>query len=83
MSTFSSNLENPTFTFQEVKVILLIKQGLSSKEIAIQLHVAETTIKTHRRNIMKKAGLKGKTAFTQFIFSFISPNIFLEKNKIK
>lgn len=47
MSTFSSNPENPPFTFQEVKVILLIKQGLSTKEIAIQLHVAETTIKTH------------------------------------
>jgi DNA-binding NarL/FixJ family response regulator len=61
------------FTFQEVRIILLIKQGMSNQQIAEQLHVAVSTVKTHRKNILKKMGLKGKTAFMHFVFSFIPP----------
>lgn len=61
------------FTFQEVRIILLIKQGMSNQQIAEQLHVAVSTVKTHRKNILKKIGLKGKTSFMHFVFSFIPP----------
>jgi DNA-binding NarL/FixJ family response regulator len=38
-------------TFQEIKIIHLIKVGLSSKEIANQLMISESTVKSHRKNI--------------------------------
>lgn len=68
---------NPTpylFTFQEVKIICFIKEGLSSQQIADQLQISVSTVKTHRKNIIKKIGLKGKTAFTQFVFAFTPPH---------
>lgn len=62
-----------SLTFQEVKIILYIKEGLSSQQIADQLSISVSTVKTHRKNIMKKVCIKGKTAFTQFVFSFTPP----------
>ena len=64
---------NPSFTFCEVRIISLIKQGLSNMEIANELSIEVTTVKTHRKNILKKMGLRGKTAFMQFVFLFIPP----------
>jgi DNA-binding CsgD family transcriptional regulator len=62
-----------SLTFQEVKIIHYIKEGLSSQQIADHLSISVSTVKTHRKNIMKKVGIKGKTAFTQFVFSFTPP----------
>jgi DNA-binding CsgD family transcriptional regulator len=74
-----SNTTNYSLTFQEVKIINYIKDGLSSQQIADKLIISIKTVKTHRQNIMKKVGLKGKTEFTQFVFAFTPPQISIKK----
>ena len=41
-------------TPREVEVLRALADGLSSKEIALRLGVAESTIKTHRINLYRK-----------------------------
>jgi len=43
------------FTPQELKILQLISQGKSNLEISQKLFVAENTVKTHRKNILKKS----------------------------
>jgi len=45
----------------ELKILKLIAQSNSSKEIAEQLFIAERTVEKHRSNIIIKLNLKGKT----------------------
>ena len=44
-------------SFAEKKVLGLIAQQLTSKEIAQSLFIAEKTVENHRSNIMKKLNL--------------------------
>lgn len=52
--TQSTSAETPLLTPREVEVIRLLAQGLTNQEIAQRLVVAESTIKTHIRNILRK-----------------------------
>ena len=47
-------------TPQEIKMVALIKDGKSSKEIADILAISETTVNFHRKNLRKKFGLKNR-----------------------
>ena len=47
-------------TPQEIKVVTLIKDGKSSKEISDILTISETTVNFHRKNLRKKFGLKNR-----------------------
>ncbi len=49
-------------TPQEMQIAALVKDGKSSKEIAEVLHVSETTVHFHRKNLRNKLGLKNRTA---------------------
>lgn len=51
---------------REREVLQLIAEGLSSPEIGRRLHLATTTVDTHRRNIMSKLGLHSVAALTKF-----------------
>ncbi|WP_346838048.1 LuxR C-terminal-related transcriptional regulator [Microbulbifer sp. SAOS-129_SWC] len=46
------------FTKREVEVIQLLSQGYTSRDIAEVLHIAENTVKNHRKSILSKAGAK-------------------------
>lgn len=48
-------------TPNEIKVALLIKQGMTTKEIARELNLSVNTIMTHRYKIRSKLGIKNKT----------------------
>jgi len=50
-----------TLSDQELKVLALIDEGLSNKQIAGQLHIAETTVKTHVSNILTKLNANRRT----------------------
>ena len=52
---------------REVEIIDLIKQGLSSKEIASKLDITLKTVEVHRHNILKKLNLKNTAALVNFI----------------
>ena len=49
------------FSFTEFKIIELIEEGLSSKEIAEKLFRSPYTINTHRTNIIRKSGKRSIT----------------------
>jgi DNA-binding NarL/FixJ family response regulator len=52
---------------REIEIVKLIKEGLSSKEIAIRLNIAARTAEVHRHNILKKLGLKNTASLVNFI----------------
>ena len=52
---------------RELDIIKLIKEGLSSKEIALQLDISLKTVEVHRYNILKKMKLKNTAALVNFI----------------
>ena len=62
------------FTFREIRIVNLAKEGLTNKEISILLQIEVSTVKCHRTNIMKKLGLKGKSEFVKYLLLKI-PNI--------
>jgi DNA-binding NarL/FixJ family response regulator len=54
-------------SLREIEVIKLIKEGLSSKEIADQLNISVRTAEVHRHNILKKLQLKNTAALINYI----------------
>lgn len=52
---------------REIDIVQLIKEGLSSKEIALKLDISLKTVEVHRYNILKKLNLKNTAALVNFI----------------
>lgn len=59
------NLENLDLSKREYEVLQAIALGLSNKEIADQLFVSESTIKTHVSNVLAKLNAKRRTQAIQ------------------
>jgi DNA-binding NarL/FixJ family response regulator len=54
--------ENPqALTDRETDVLSLLANGKANKEIALHLHISETTVKTHVSNILTKLGVPSRT----------------------
>ncbi|MGH9901075.1 MAG: response regulator [Pyrinomonadaceae bacterium] len=51
---------------REREVLQLIAEGRSSKEIAAKLGIGETTVKSHRNNIMEKLNIHDKAGLTRY-----------------
>jgi two-component system NarL family response regulator len=51
---------------REREVLQLIAEGLRGAEIARRLHIAESTVEVHRRNIMRKLDLHGVAELTRY-----------------
>lgn len=58
----------PLLTKTERKVIKAIAEGKTTEQISKELNSAESTIKTHRKNILRKLGLKGKNELIRYAF---------------
>jgi two-component system NarL family response regulator len=50
----------PRLTDREIEVLRLVAKGMSNKEIAAELVIAENTVKNHVRNILEKLQLKSR-----------------------
>jgi FixJ family two-component response regulator len=46
-----------SLSFTELRIASLVKNGITTEEIARQLHIAESTVRTHRKNIRKKLNI--------------------------
>ena len=53
--------DSPQLSEREVQVMELVVRGLSNKQIAAALEIAETTAKNHVKNILHKLGAQDRT----------------------
>lgn len=60
--------DSHNLTPREVEVLQLASQGLTYKEIASRLFVAESTVKNHMRHIMEKLHLRNRSEAIRFAF---------------
>lgn len=56
---------------RELEVVGLIGAGMTTREIAVELHVSVKTVETHRAHIMKKANLGSATKLVQFCVRWV------------
>ena len=54
---------------REEEIVRLIAKGLTNLEVAEKLFIAENTVKTHRKNILKKLGLTGTSQLALYAIS--------------
>jgi len=57
-----------TLTETEIKVLTLVGRGLSNQEMAEQLFVADTTVRTHLRHIFEKLRLRDRVQAVVFAY---------------
>ncbi|WKK84998.2 helix-turn-helix transcriptional regulator [Marivirga arenosa] len=73
-----SRISHAKLTFKELEVLSLCKKGLSCQEISDLLFISLETVKTHRKRIIKKLGLRGKQEFRQFIIELLKEDLIRE-----
>lgn len=56
-----THLASELLTRKEIQVLRLVADGLSNDQMADRLFVAETTVRTHLRNIHAKLGVRSRT----------------------
>jgi len=65
------NIEDNIFlTERELEVLKLISKGLTVKEIALKLYIAETTVIFHRNNLRKKFKAKNTAELISKAFQY-------------
>lgn len=62
----ASEGETPILTRREREVLRLIAEGTRSTAIGAQLHVSVATVEVHRRNIIRKLGLRTVADLTKY-----------------
>ena len=69
-SSFAKGIVTPMFKLspREIEVCNLVRNGLTSKEIASMLRVSPLTVERHRYNIRRKLGIvNAKVNLTTFL----------------
>jgi DNA-binding CsgD family transcriptional regulator len=56
-------------TKREMEIVRLLAHGLNSSAIAAKLFISEHTVKNHRKNILKKAGVSSTAALIRYASS--------------
>jgi DNA-binding NarL/FixJ family response regulator len=65
-STGQSGLDDIWLSPRQREVLRLIAEGYSSKRIAESLNISESTVKSHRKNIMERLDIHDKVALTRY-----------------
>lgn len=73
LNVFTDEEKSGRLSDREVELIQLIGEELTMKEIAGKLFLSEHTVKTHRKNIMTKLGVKNTAGLIKkaFLLGFI------------
>lgn len=61
-----SNEEKIRLTKREGEVLKLIAEGLSTPQIALKLHIANSTVETHRRNLIEKLNVSNSKTLIRY-----------------
>ena len=62
----TTSKEEIILSSREKEILRLIGEGKTSQEIAEQLFIGKSTVDTHRKNILKKMHIHGKTDLIRF-----------------
>lgn len=54
----------PALTPREKEVLVLVTRGMTSRQIALRLRIAPTTVISHRRHITEKLGIRSAAGLT-------------------
>jgi two-component system NarL family response regulator len=60
-ASIAAQLPRPDLSARELEVLRLVVQGLSNKQVAFTLSIAEYTAKNHIKNILAKLGVGDRT----------------------
>jgi DNA-binding NarL/FixJ family response regulator len=63
---FDDFLKKFQLTKREVDIIRLVCGGMSSKQIASELHLSEFTVNTHRKNVLRKLNVGNVASLVNF-----------------
>ena len=61
-----SNEAEASLSKREIQIVKLIGEGKTSQDIADALFIGKTTVDTHRKNILKKLNLQGKSELLRY-----------------
>lgn len=77
VNTLIENLKNPLkqksidssdLTGREIEIVRLIVEEFSSVEIAEKLFISQRTVETHRKNILRKTGVKNIVGLIKYAY---------------
>ena len=57
---------NVKLTNREIEILKLIAQGFTTPQISNKLHIAESTVNTHRRNLIEKLGVSNVNGLVRY-----------------
>ena len=63
------NCDPTSLTIRETEIAVMLAKGLTNKEVADQIHLSPHTVHTHRKNIMKKLGVRSASELTIYALS--------------
>ena len=66
--------ELPRLSVRQLEVLKLLAEGLTTAEIGQRLFISSETVKSHRRNLMRRLGLRNKAELLRYVIAY-------EKNK--
>jgi DNA-binding NarL/FixJ family response regulator len=59
--TLAEHVSDDQLSPRELEVLKFVSTGMRNKEIAVEMHVAEDTVKMHVRNLLSKLGASDRT----------------------
>lgn len=63
---YETSVYQEKLSMREVDVLSLIMQGLSNKKIADRLFISFETVRSHRKNILRKVGVTNTAALVNY-----------------
>ncbi len=66
--SFAAKTDDLNFTAREKEIALLVKSGLSNREISIELLISVNTVKKHLQNIYNKSEVRNKRALVAKLY---------------
>ena len=64
LASLSKSYQN--LTFREIEIVRCVALGMGAKEIGNKLFIAETTVKTHRKNLLAKTSAKNTSELVHY-----------------
>jgi DNA-binding NarL/FixJ family response regulator len=65
-NTSKKEAEQQLLSKREIEVLKLVALGYQNEEIADQLHISQTTVRTHRANLLQKTGCKNSASLVMW-----------------